>query len=354
VNTHILGLVLRDLADTRELDQIVRIIRAHGPALIGVDGATLVLRAGEFSDFPEEGAVAKSPTIVPLRCHDSGAAIGVYWPSDRVASPEETSALQILGDAVALAIDNVHLTQSVRHAHAQAEQSERDCVTVLAMVGHELRQPLAAIVNAMATMERKVDASVGERARAIMSRQIDQLRRLADDLLDAVQMQRGALTLNRVPIDAVELVSDCVDAVRTRVVDRHQRLTFSSSVPLWISGDPDRMRQIVSNLLDNAVKCTPTGGTIDVGTAADGEWVVLHVRDSGRAIVPEQLPHIFGLFFQERSGSGRGLGIGLSVVKRLTEAHGGRFEVRSEGVGLGSTFTLRLPAHAAPAQPIAV
>jgi signal transduction histidine kinase len=265
------------------------------------------------------------------------------------------SVLQTLGDAVAPAIHNVHLTHSLREAHAQAEQSQRDCVSVLAMVGHELRQPLAAIVNAMATMERKVDASVGERARAIMSRQIDHLRRLADDLLDAVQMQRGVLTLNRVPIDAVELVSDCVDAVRARVVDRHQRLTFSSSVPLWISGDPDRIRQIVSNLLDNAVKSTPTGGTIDVSTAADGEWIVVQVRDSGRGIASEQQPHIFGLFFQERSGSGRGLGIGLSVVKRLTEAHGGRFEVRSEGgVGLGSTFAVRLPAHPAAAQSIAV
>jgi two-component system CheB/CheR fusion protein len=110
----------------------------------------------------------------------------------------------------------------------------------------------------------------------------------------------------------------------------------------------------VSNLLDNAIKCTPTGGTIDVSAAADGEWVVLHVRDSGRGIAAEQMPHIFGLFLQERSDSGRGLGIGLSVVKRLTEAHGGRFEARSEGAGLGSTFTVRLPAHAATAQSIAV
>lgn len=352
MNIHIFGSVVRELADARELDQIAHIIRAHGPGLIGAE-ATFVLRAGEFSDFPED-AMAKGITIVPLRCHDPVAAIGVDWPSPHVAAPEEMSVLQTLGDAVALAIHHVHLTQSLREAHAQAEQSRRDCVTVLAMVGHDLRQPLAAIVNAMATMERTVDASVGERARAIMSRQIDHLRRIADDLLDAVQMQRGALTLNRVPIDAVELVSDCVDAVRTRVVDRHQRLTLSSSVPLWISGDPDRIRQIVSNLLDNAIKCTPTGGTIDVSAAADGEWVVLHVRDSGRGIAAEQMPHIFGLFLPERSDSGRGLGIGLSVVKRLTEAHGGRFEARSEGAGLGSTFTVRLPAHAATAQSIAV
>ena len=350
-----LGVILRELAEAREAEEIARIIGEHAPTLFGAKTATLVVGSRGVRDSSVDAAVAQSSVTVPVRRQDCVAAIRMEWPSTHVGTPEQLIVLRAIADAVALTIDNVRLSEAVRSAGALAEQSRRDSETLLATVAHELRQPLGAIVNAMALMQQRVDSEVGERARVIMARQVDQLRRMTDDLLDAVQVQRGTFTLDRVRLDAVGLVSDCVDAVRGRVDERHQRLTFSSSAPaLWISGDAARVRQIASNLIDNAIKYTPIGGAIEVSVTADGSWVVIDVRDSGRGIDRMHLPHIFGLFFQEQSGAAGSLGIGLSVVKRLTEAHGGRFDARSEGVGLGSTFTVRLPADAVPTQPIAV
>jgi signal transduction histidine kinase len=342
-----LSLIMRELAAAREVDDVARVIREHLPSLMGAEDVVLIV-GSEACAAAEGNAVAPDAAIAPIHGSDPVTAIRARWSPPRAATADEMSVLRTIADAAALAIRNVQLSHSIRSAYAEAEQSQRDCETLLATVGHELRQPLGAITNVMATLQRRVSGEVGDRARTIMSRQVDQLRRITDDLLDAVQMQRGTFTLNRVPLDVVALVSDCVDATRGRVEDRHQRLTFSSpGRPQLISADPSRICQIVSNLLDNAVKYTPTGGTIDVTVSNDGERVVLHVRDSGRGIAPEHLPHIFKAFAGARSGDGAGLGIGLSVVKRLTEAHGGTFEARSAGVGLGSTFTVRFPGYAA-------
>jgi signal transduction histidine kinase len=339
--------ILRELAAAREVDDVARVIRERVPSLIGADDVALVI-GSEACEASDGDAVSSAVAIAPVHGSDPIAMIRACWSSSRGATPDEMPVLHAIADAAALAIRSVQLSHTVRSAYAAAEQSQRDCETLLATVGHELRQPLGAITNAVATLQRRVSAEVGDRARTIMSRQVEQLRRITDDLLDAVQMQRGTFTLNRVPLDLVALVSDCIDAMHARVVDRHQRLTFSSPVrPQYISADATRIRQIVSNLLDNAVKYTPTGGTIEVTVSSDGARVALHVRDSGRGIAPEHLPHIFKVFAQSRSGGGAGLGIGLSVVKRLTEAHGGTFDASSAGVGRGSTFTVRFPVYAA-------
>jgi signal transduction histidine kinase len=351
VHIHIdsLALMMRELLDARQVDDVARVVRERGGPLLGADDVKLIVGSDEYCADIGNG-LATGVAIAPVRDSDPVAAICARWSTPHDATPEAQRVLNTIADAAALAIDNLRLSQAARSASADAAQSRRDSETLLATVGHELRQPLSAIVNAMATMQMRVDGDVSERARAIMARQVDQLRRITDDLLDAVQIQRGTLTLSRAPVDAARVVSDCVDAVRVRADHRHQRLTFASSEPaLWMLGDGGRVRQIASNLLDNAVKYTPTGGTIDVSVKADGAWIVLCVRDSGRGIAPEHLPHVFESFFQERSGSGGSLGIGLSVVKRLTEAHGGHFEARSDGAGLGSAFTVRFPASARPA-----
>ena len=339
--------IVRELAAARELDDIARVLREHVPALVGAEHVALVV-GSDACDPLDRNAVPTHVAIAPIHGSDPVAVIHARWSPSQTIAPDAMRVFHTIADATALAVRTVQLSHSARSACAAAEQSQRDCETLLATVGHELRQPLGAITNAMATLQRRVSEDVGDRARTIMSRQVDQLRRITDDLLDAVQMQRGTFTLNRVPLDLVALVSDCVDAMRARVDDRHQRLTFSSPVrPQYISADARRIRQIVSNLLDNALKYTPTGGTIEVTVSNDGPRVALHVRDSGRGIAPEHLPHIFKVFVQARPGGGAGLGIGLSVVKRLTEAHGGTFDASSAGVGRGSTFTVRFPASAA-------
>jgi len=195
-------------------------------------------------------------------------------------------------------------------------------------------------------MERRISREAGERARAVIVRQTGHLARMIDDLLDAARVQRGKFELRRTPLDIVALVSECVDAVRPRTDDRRQQLTLLSVEScLWVDGDTARLRQIISNLLDNAIKYTPAGGKIDVHLSTDAGWIEIHVRDSGRGISPDNLASIFDLFVQEPAADDAGgLGIGLSVVRRLTEAHGGTVDARSAGVGLGSTFTVRLPA----------
>ncbi len=203
-------------------------------------------------------------------------------------------------------------------------------------------------------MERRISREAGERARAVIVREAGHLARMIDDLLDAARLQRGRFELERTPIDVVALVSECVDAIRPRTEDRRQELTFLSVESLlWIDGDASRLRQIVSNLLDNAVKYTPAGGKIDVQLSTDGDWIEIQVRDTGRGISSDNLVSIFDLFVQEpRADEAGGLGIGLSVVRTLMEAHGGTVNARSAGVGLGSTFTVRLPACVEPLRPI--
>lgn len=241
-------------------------------------------------------------------------------------------------------MDNVRLSDIVRSSRLAATDWQPNAYAFLAMVAHELSQPISAIVAALAMMERRVHQQIGERARAIAARQVDHLRRILDDLLDAARVQRGRFDLQRVPVDLVRLVSDCVEVIRVRAEERQQHVAYLASEPsLWVTGDPHRLRQIASNLLDNAIKYTPAAGTIEVAVCAHQRWIEIRVRDSGCGIAPEHLTHIFELFVHEPSSGAGGLGIGLSVVKRLTEAHGGTVHARSHGLGLGSTFTVRLP-----------
>ena len=221
----------------------------------------------------------------------------------------------------------------------------------LAMLGHELRNPLGALASAVRILdleERSPDHVM--RARAVIGRQLDQLSRLVDDLLDASRVTSAKMRLSRRPLDLSQTVKATIESFRTRgMVDRHQ-LTFSG-LQVWIDADETRIEQIVTNLIGNALKFTPPGGAITVTVSSERQHAVLAVKDTGIGIPADVLPTIFDLFVQSERSLDRsqgGLGIGLTLVRRLVELHGGTVQVASDGTGMGSTFTVHLPAMAAP------
>ena len=239
---------------------------------------------------------------------------------------------------------------------AEAKSSAKD--EFLAMLGHELRNPLSAISSASSLLGMPgVGAESSGRARMIIQRQTQHLSRIVDDLLDLSRAMSGKILLSRKRIDMATLVAACLDTFRA--TGRTAGYTISADLqPGWVDGDCTRLEQIATNLVDNALKYTPSGGSIAIGVALEGEDVVLTVRDSGVGIAADLLPHVFDVFVQGAISIDRsqgGLGIGLSLVRRLAELHGGKVEASSDGPGSGSTFRIRLPraeaetAHDAPA-----
>jgi CheY-like chemotaxis protein/two-component sensor histidine kinase len=191
-----------------------------------------------------------------------------------------------------------------------------------------------------------VSAAAADQAKVIIQRQVRHLSHLTDDLLDAGRVMMGKINLDRKPIDLADTVRGAVETLRnTGQLSQHE-LTVSLN-PVWVEADATRIDQIVDNLLTNAVKYTPSPGAISVAVERDGANAVFRVCDSGLGLDPDLTPRIFDLFVQgERSldRSQGGLGIGLTLVRRLAELHGGRVEAKSEGPGKGSEFIVRLPA----------
>ncbi len=221
----------------------------------------------------------------------------------------------------------------------------------LAMLGHELRNPLSAICNAIAVLNfPSVSESGAERAKKILKRQSRHLTRIVDDLLDLSRLRSGKVMLNCQELALHYLVEQILETLTDS--GRIDGFTLTLDIaPAWISADPTRIEQIVTNLLDNAIKYTPVGGTIFVDIHRHGHHVKLLVRDTGIGIGSDLLPHIFDVFVQGDRSLDRaqgGLGIGLSLVKKLVELHDGTVSVSSEGTGCGSTFTIVIPAIEAP------
>src|SRR5262249_41590384 len=220
----------------------------------------------------------------------------------------------------------------------------------LATLAHELRNPLAPVCNALELLRRSdSDPEVREYARSVMDRQLGQLVRLIDDLLDRSRITMGKLQLRKERMEAAGVFDSAVEAARPLLESRRHELTVSlPPEPIVIEGDPTRLSQVLSNLLNNAAKYTERGGQVWLTAEhRDGE-AVIRVRDSGMGIEAGHLPRIFEMFSQispalERSQGG--LGIGLSLVRGLVELHGGTVEARSGGRGRGSEFVVRLPAQ---------
>jgi PAS domain S-box-containing protein len=241
------------------------------------------------------------------------------------------------------------LLENEQRARSEAEASNRAKDEFLAMLGHELRNPLAAITNASHLLGHRRSDQLAQ-AREVIQRQSAHLARLVDDLLDAARVASGKIVLALGPVDLGEVVSRALATLNASGRTHRHRISLNLE-PTWVLGDETRLEQIVTNLATNALRYTPAGGHIEFGLTADGNDAVLSVTDSGIGIPAAMLPNVFDLFVQGDRGLERahgGLGIGLTLVKRLTELHGGTAQAASDGVDLGSTFTIRLPCISAP------
>jgi PAS domain S-box-containing protein len=234
------------------------------------------------------------------------------------------------------------------------ESADRQTHEFLAVLAHELRNPLAPIANALTLLARTPSADPTEIwVREVLTRQTGQLARLVDDLLDVSRITRSALLLDRKPADVRSIVRHAADASRQWFDERRQSFSVSlPEEPLMAEVDEVRLSQIAQNLLHNAAKYTPDGGTIELSARRDGAEILISVRDNGIGMTPELLSSAFELFKQAEQGLDRaqgGLGVGLTLVQRLVRMHGGTVQARSEGAGRGTEFTVRLPLRTEPA-----
>ena len=240
----------------------------------------------------------------------------------------------------------------------QAQEALRDADRkkdeFLAMLAHELRNPLAAIGNAAQILGSRDAQSHLPWVKDVISRQVKQLGRLIEDLLDVSRITRGKIELRRENLDVSSVLNQAIESVRPLIEQRDHHLTVAyAPEPLRIEADPTRLEQIVVNLLTNAAKYTHAGGQISLTAGREGSAVVIRVLDNGIGIPPEKLPSMFELFTQGDRSLARtegGLGIGLTLVKRLAELHGGSVTAKSRGADTGSEFTVSFPA-AETAQP---
>lgn len=230
-------------------------------------------------------------------------------------------------------------------------EADRHKDEYLAMLAHELRNPLAPIRNSLQIMKQPgVDADTLTQARDMAERQVDHMARLLDDLLDVSRISRGRIELRKQGVDVGSLVQRTVEAVRPFIEERGHELTVTMPAePLCIHGDPTRLEQVLTNLLNNAAKYTNPGGRIWLTAESQNGEVLLRVRDNGVGISADMLPSIFDLFVQAQRREDRtqgGVGIGLTLVRRLVELHKGQVEASSPGLSQGSEFVVRLPGLA--------
>ncbi|HEX4267455.1 MAG TPA: ATP-binding protein [Steroidobacteraceae bacterium] len=232
-----------------------------------------------------------------------------------------------------------------RETQERLQEADRRKDEFLATLAHELRNPMAPIRYAAAALNTGVSDSTLQHARTVIERQSAQMTRLLDDLLDLSRITRDVIELKRARVDLGNLIKEVTEFAQPLLGQLRHRLTLSfPAVPLVVSGDPARLLQIFGNLLDNAAKYTPAGGHIEISAESLSDQAVVRIRDNGIGLATEMLPRVFDLFTQVRQPlQTGGLGIGLTVVKRLVELHGGSIEATSEGLNRGAQFTLRLP-----------
>ena len=263
-------------------------------------------------------------------------------------APQFTAYLRDITERKALEKMQAEATNELRQLAADLSEANRRKTEFLAMLAHELRNPLAPIRNALEVIRaRGSDRTELQSVSDMMDRQVGQLVRLVDDLLDVSRITRGTIELRREQVDLSKVVQHAVEVARPSCESGGVELsTTLPPEPIYLDGDPARLTQVVGNLLSNSCKFTNKGGRIDLTVEADPENAIIRVKDTGIGIARSQLPYVFEMFVQvdtslERSTSG--LGIGLSLVKNLVELHGGSVEALSDGPGNGSEFVVRLP-----------
>jgi PAS domain S-box-containing protein len=330
---------------------VPHIVRTGKPELISEITDTLLVETVKDEELlrimRELGL--KSYLGVPLQSRGKtvGAITFVAAESGRRFDATDLAVAEDLAHRAGIALENARLYTEVREADHRKDE-------FLAMLAHELRNPLAPIRNALHIMKQTgADAAVLERVREMMERQVQHMTRMVDDLLDVSRITRGKIELRKEVVDLASVVERTVEAAGPLIEDRRQELTVElPPEPVRLEADPTRLEQVLANLLNNAAKYTDHGGHIWLSARQEGGELVLRVRDTGVGIAPDLLGRIFEPFVQADRvlhQSQGGLGIGLTLVRRLVEMHGGSVTVSSAGPGKGSEFTVRLPALS-PAQ----
>jgi PAS domain S-box-containing protein len=320
------------------------------------------MRLDEVVGLPmtEFVAAADEPSLETLIAAGTGTIETVLRTSDGTEVPAHITASRFGGAPAHICLVVTDLTEQKRQAareamfareeaaRAEAEAANRAKDQFLNMLSHELRNPLGVILNGIEVLDQTGSQEDGPvRIREIIRRQAQHLGRLLEDLLDVARVGQGKIDLRQRPLDLADVVSTACEDHRSRI--ERARISLTVSLPagiVGVEGDRTRLVQTIGNLLDNARKWTVAGGHIWVGLEQVGPVAELRVRDTGIGIEPRMLGHIFDLFWQAQSSPGRsagGLGIGLTLVRRLVELHGGTVEAVSDGPGRGSEFIVRLP-----------
>jgi signal transduction histidine kinase len=381
--------LIQQLSFCRDSAGVMAVLCDSARRLTGADGLTVVLRDGDLCHYVEEDAIAplwkgrrfplqacisgwcilnrrpvaipdiyadaripheayrptfvRSLAMTPIRTEDPIGAIGLYWANHHEASTDEMELLQALGDSAGMAFANVGRIEELREANRRKEE-------LLAMLAHELRNPLAPLSNALYLLRlNPVQDALTTKAREIMERQVQQLTRIVDDLLDVARLRNSRVSLCRERLDLAGLIRQIFDDRRSLFEQAGLALEADlPEMPVWVQGDPIRLTQVLGNLLGNAGKFTPAGGRVSVHLSTDPQdsQAVVTVRDTGVGIAADLLPHVFDIFAQAEQPLDRsqgGLGLGLSVARGLLELHGGTIRAASDGPGHGAEITLRLP-----------
>lgn len=289
-----------------------------------------------YERFPHQ-----SDVFVPIAIKQRpvGGFFVIWWRERRAPEPTELCLLQGISALAGIFLENAQL-------YREAAEANRAKDEFMATLSHELRNPLGAIAHAVAALDHRGGRGEPEvRLRQIIHRQTRHLARLVDELLDVARVTASKVSLNHRPVDLDDVATAVVRALQDGARGREHHVTLRTE-PVTVNADPTRLEQIVTNLVDNAMKYTPAGGSVDIAVAREGEQAILRVKDTGRGIAPDVLPRVFELFAQGDQSIDRalgGLGIGLALSRRLVELHGGTIEAYSAGSGKGTEFVVRLP-----------
>ncbi len=390
----ILQSVSRTLVGAFELDAVTEIICKAIRELLQSDGATFVLHEKDSVHYKDENAISplwkgrkfpidccisgwsirerkpvaiadiyaddriphdaysstfvKSLAMMPVGPDEPVAAIGAYWATHHEATRYEVGLLQSLANLADLALSNARSYEKMRRARSEAEAANRAKDEFLSVLSHELRTPLNAMLGWI-RMLGSGELDTGQTAQAVetIERNARLQNHLIEDLLDVSRIISGNMRIDKEEVNIVSIVKTCVETALPSARQKNLSLAFQSSLAQQeLMGDTVRLQQIVNNLINNAVKFTPDGGSISVTLEPAVKKVQIKVEDTGIGISPEFLPMIFDRFKQADSTTKRahtGLGLGLTIVRHLTELHGGKVKVFSGGEAHGSTFIIELP-----------
>jgi signal transduction histidine kinase/CheY-like chemotaxis protein len=332
-----------------DLDGLSReVLRGAGMAVLADEALSPETVSHLLDVLGSQGPWSDLPLIVFTRRNSTDDVLATLEPLGNSTILERPVRVKTLVSACQAALRARRRQYEVRDLLRSQAQADRRKDEFLAMLGHELRNPLAAIRNAHSVLERVGSTETAEvRQRQVIDRQTRHLARMVDDLLDISRVTLGKINLQAQPVELQEVIESCLRELGTAAqAESHHLALDVATEPVEVDGDPVRLEQIVSNLLHNAIKYTPPGGRIAISVGKTGGEAIIRVSDSGVGIPSEMLPRVFDLFTQVESSIPRsqgGLGLGLPLVRSLVELHGGRVSAASPGPGGGSEFVVRLP-----------